>query len=131
MAVTKRSVKRLDKEREMNVMKVLVTAVAFALGSMSAAMAADAMVSIDGLHAVGDGTLSEKHGKDISIANTVTASSNQTLEQGITSSPVTAIGGSMNNGPTNLDVSSFGGLGNFLQNTGNGNNLGEQMSLVL
>ena len=115
----------------MNVMKVLVTAVAFALGSMSAAITTDAMVSIDGLHAVGDGTLSEKHGKDISIANTVTASSNQTLEQGITSSPVTAIGGSMNNGPTNLDVSSFGGLGNFLQNTGNGNNLGEQMSLVL
>jgi len=127
----------------MNVIKVLVTAAAFALSSMSAAFAADAIISVDGLKSVEDSKLSEMHGKNITVNNNFTnnvtntvnnnisASSTQSLDQENVNSPVLTFGGGMANGPVSIDAGNFAGLGNVIGNSGNGNNLGQQMSVVL
>ena len=82
----------------MKVMMVLVTAVAFGLGSMGAALAADAIVSLDGLKSVGDSTLSQMHGKNITATNIVN------------NSPLFIVsGGGRNGSSTDGTVSTAGG----------------------
>ena len=114
----------------MSIGKVLVTAAALTLGSIGAAMAADAMMNIDGLSAVGDGTLSEKHGKDINIDFT-SAEGKQKLEQTATQNTFTVSGNVTNGNVSNDGGTNFTGFGNFLANSGNMNNLGQQMSVVV
>jgi hypothetical protein len=117
----------------MSIGKILVIAAAFTLGSFGAAMAADALVSVDGLNSIGDQALSEKHGKDLNI-DIVTAESKQKLEQNSVDNSMTTVGGGIASGNATIEpgaITGFGGLGNFLLNTGNQNNLAQQTSLVV
>jgi len=91
----------------MKVMMVLVTAVAFGLGSMGAALAADAIVNLDGLKSVGDSTLSQMHGKNITATNIVN------------NSPLFIVSGGGRNGSSNNGTASTAG-GSANSTAGNG-----------